>query len=197
MYIYTISPVYLFHFCGRVLHWSHLSETIQLAGSRSFRTYSVEEMPTLKKDEGAQARSEPVTFAVPKDWSPSGTEVAAGPSIGLASEPFPAFTTSVEDRLFQMEAAQAAQFEGLHGRLVELEQFRMADFEELKVRFSLQQRDISDLKVQLRILTDGLSECRRKLERLSDRRNTISGSDEGEEVGAVPVRRFRKKKVED
>ncbi len=43
----------------------------------------------------------------------------------------------MEDTLFQIEAAQAAQFERLHGRLVELEQFRMADYEELKVRFSL------------------------------------------------------------
>ncbi len=95
-----------------------------------------------------------------------------------------------------MEAAQLAQFEGLNGRLVELEQFGMADFEDLKVRFSLQQMDISDLKVLVRILTDGLSECGRKLERLSERRNPISESDQGE-VGAVPVRGFKKKKGED
>ncbi len=147
VHINTVSPEYLFHFCGRVLHWSHLPETIQLAGSRSCRSYSVEEMTTLKKDEGAQCWSEPVPFTLPKDGSPSGTEFSAGPPKGPASEPFPTCTTSVEDRLFQMEAAQAAQFEGLHCRLVELEQFRMAHYEELKVRFSLQQRDISDLKV--------------------------------------------------
>ncbi len=123
-------------------------------------------------------------------------EVPAGPPIGPVSEPFPAFSTGVEARLFQMESAQAAQQEGLHARLVELEQFRLADFEDLRVRYSLQQRDISDLKVQVRMLTEGLAECRRKLEHLSERRNPLVGSDDEQEARAVSVRGARKEKEE-
>ena len=84
----------------------------------------------------------------------------------------------MEDRLLQMEAAEAAQFEGLHGRLFQLEQFYLADLEELTARFALQQRDFSDLKVQVRILTYGLSECRGKLERLSEGRKPMPETDE-------------------
>ncbi len=87
-------------------------------------------MPTLQKEGEAQGRSEPVHSDFPKRGSPSGLEVPAGPPIGPASDPFPAFSAGVEARLFQMDSAQAAQQEGLHTRLVELEQFRLADFED-------------------------------------------------------------------
>ncbi len=153
-------------------------------------------MPALQKEGEAQARSEPVHSDFPKRGSPSGLEAQAGPPKGPASEPFPAFSTGVEARLFQMESAQAAQQEGLHTRLVELEQFRLAHFEELRVRYFLQQRDISDLKVQVRMRTEDLAECRSKQEHLSERRTPLAGSDDKEEARTVAVRGARKENKE-